>query len=199
MSRPSRLKGVAVPLTALVAVLALACPEAAAQVKPFKIVGAGVGPEGLPLPGQDPRPHWIVGVATHLGLHSGEGSVRTDAAVPDPAAGRITGEFGSGSPFVFRGWNGDELACHYGRTDFGADEPGTFELTIVDVLGDGSLVVEALWVAEFVTLPDRSTGKFAGVTGSWIMVARSAPFVLGSADPVYYWWQGEGRLRFARR
>jgi hypothetical protein len=60
-------------------------------------------------------------------------------------------------------------------------------------------VVEALWIAEFVTLPDQSTGKFAGVTGSWIMVARSAPFVLGSADPVYYWWQGEGRLRFARR
>ena len=97
------------------------------------------------------------------------------------------------------GANGDKLACHYGRTDSGASEPGTFELTIVDVLDDGSLVVEALWIAEFVALPDECTGKFAGVTGSWIMYARSEPFVLGSDDPVYYWWEGEGRLRFARR
>lgn len=33
--------------------------------KPFKIRGAGVGPEGLPLPGQDARSHWVEGNATH--------------------------------------------------------------------------------------------------------------------------------------
>jgi hypothetical protein len=38
-------------LIALVAVFVLACPPAHAQVKPFKITGSGVGPNGLPLPG----------------------------------------------------------------------------------------------------------------------------------------------------
>ena len=124
-------------LTAVVALLAVSCGSAQAQVKPFKITGAGVGPAGLPLPGQDPRPHWIVGVATHLGLHYGEGTVRTDSAVPDLANGKITGEFGSGSPFEFVGANGDKLVCHYGRTDFGASKPGSFELTILDIQADG--------------------------------------------------------------
>ena len=40
------------------------------------------------------------------------------------------------------------------------------------------------------------TGKFAGVTGSWVMVARSEPFVLGSDDPVAYSWEGQGQLTF---
>src|SRR5262249_4380782 len=60
MIRSSRLKVVWAPLAALVVLLALACGGAQAQVKPFKISGAGVGPLGLPLPGQDPRPHWAV-------------------------------------------------------------------------------------------------------------------------------------------
>ncbi len=151
------------PLT-LLAVFALASAPVQAQVKPLKVVGAGVGPDGLPLPGQAPRSHWIVGTATHLGKHYGEGTVRTDTAEFQPN-GTITGEFGSGSPFVFVGANGDKLACYYGRTDFGASEPGTFTLTIVDVLGDGSLVVEALWIAEFVVQPELSNGKFAGGRG----------------------------------
>ena len=45
--------------------------------------------------------HWIVGEATHLGRHYGEGTVRTDSAAFDPATGTIVGQFGSGSPFVF--------------------------------------------------------------------------------------------------
>jgi hypothetical protein len=178
--------------------LLIAQDSAHAQLKPFKVRGAGVGTLGLPLPGQDPRPHWIVGQATHLGRHYGEGAVRTDTAEFDPESGKITGEFGSGAPFVFIGANGDELVCHYGRTDFGASQPGTFELTIVGVLDDGSLVVEALWIAEFVPLSDECTGKFAGITGSWIMFASSEPFVLGSNDPVHYQWEGEGALRFAQ-
>jgi hypothetical protein len=184
------------PLLA-VAALAFASGNAQAQNQAFKITGAGVGPSGLPLPGQDPRPHWIVGVATHLGLHYGEGTVQTDSAAFDPNTGKIAGEFGSGSPFVFRGANGDKLVCHYGRTDFGASKPGTFELTIVDVTAEGYPIVEALWIAEFVPQPKECTGKFAGVTGSWIMYARSAAFVLGSDDPVVYSWEGEGRLTFA--
>jgi hypothetical protein len=198
MARPSLLKGVAAPLAALLAVLALAAQKADAQDRPFKITGAGVGPDGLPLPGQPAREHWVVGVATYLGRHTGDGTVRTDSAALDPATGHITGEFGSGGPFVFTGANGDELTCYYGRTDFGAGKPGTFDLTIVDVLGDGSLVVEALWIAEFVVQPDLGTGRFAGVTGGWVMYARSEPFVLGSSDPVYYSWRGEGTLTFPK-
>src|SRR5438270_7229892 len=171
-----------VTLAALLASLWVASAPAQAQVvKPFKITGGGVGPTGLPLPGQAPRPHWIVGEATYLGRHYGEGTIRTDSAVFDPGTGTIVGQFGSGSPFVFVAANGDRLVTWYGRTDHGAGQPGTFELTILGFQGV-SPVVEALWVAEFVVVPDASTGKFAGATGSWVMVARSEPFVLFSDD-----------------
>jgi hypothetical protein len=97
---------------------------------------------------------------------------------------------------VFTGANGDQLVCWYGRTDHGASEPGTLVLTILDVLADGSLVVEAEFIAEFVPVPEACTGKFAGVTGSWIMYAFSEPFVLGASDPVNYTKSGEGKLTF---
>jgi hypothetical protein len=168
---------------------------AQAQVeKPFKITGEGIGPTGVPLPGQPARPHWIIGEATHLGRHYGEGKVQTDSAMP-PSDGAITGEFGSGAPFVFEGADGDLLVCEYGRTEFGAEQPGFFELTILGV-EDGALIVEALWIAEFVPVSDACTGKFAGVTGGWIMFAESEPFVLGSNDPIFYSWEGEGSLVF---
>jgi hypothetical protein len=102
----------------------------------------------LPLPGQDPRSHSSVGVATHLGLYYGDGTVQTDSATFDPDTGHITGEFGSGSPYVFTAANGDKLVCWYGRTAYGAKQPGTFDLTIVDVLDNGDLVVEAEFIAE---------------------------------------------------
>ncbi len=178
--------------------LVLTQSQAEAQVKPFKIIGAGVGPKGLPLPGQPPRPHWAVGVGTHLGTYYGNGEVETDSAVPQPD-GTITGEFGAGAPFVFAGTNRDKLVCWYGRADHGASQPGTFVLTILEVRADGSLVVEAAWIAEFVAVPDASTGKFAGVTGSWVMYAYSEPFVLGSSDPVGYWWEGQGTLTFPKK
>ena len=172
--------------------------EAKSQVtKPFKITGSGVGPLGLPLPGEPARPHSIVGNATHLVRHTGAGSVRTDSAVFNPDTGTIQGEFGSGDPFVFTAANGDQLVCHYGRTDKGATEPGTFELTIVGATDDGHLIVEALFIAEFVVQPE-STGKFAGATGSWIMYARTEPFILGTSDPVIYSWEGEGTLTFQK-
>jgi hypothetical protein len=187
------------PLAALVVTLIVAGPPSRAQVvKPFQIRGEGVGPLGLPLPGQDPREHWIIGEATHLGRHAGEGTVRTDSADFDPDTGQIVGQFGGGSPFVFVGANGDRLVTWYGRTDHGASEPGSFALTILGATGDGALIVQALWIAEFVAVPEESTGKFAGVTGSWVMIARSEPFVLGSDDPVAYSWEGQGWLTFRR-
>lgn len=184
-------------VAALVALSALACASAQAQVKPFKITGGGIAPLGLPLPGQDARQHWSVGTATHLGKYTGDGTVATDSAGPGPAPGTISGEFGSGSPYVFTAANGDKLVCVYGRTAFGAAEPGTFELTIVGV-EDGNLIVTAEFVAEFVVQPDDCTGRFAGTTGSWIMYASTEPFVLGSDDPIAYTWEGEGELTFAK-
>jgi hypothetical protein len=188
---------VAVSLAALLVTLALAPAAVEAQVEPFRIRGEGVGPEGLPLPGEDPRPHWIIGNATHLGLHHGEGSVRTDTADFSDFPNTISGEFGSGDPFVFVAANGDKLACHYGRTDKGASQPGTFVLKIVGFSDRGlGLIVEAAWIAEFAVQTEQCTGKFAGVKGSWVMFAFSEPFVLGTNDPVYYGWEGEGELRF---
>jgi hypothetical protein len=177
--------------------LALAVNSAEAQEKPFKIIGAGVGPHGLPLPGEPARPHWAVGTATDLGWYYGDGEVETDSAAPQPD-GTITGTFGSPVPFVFTGADGDRLVCYYGNTDQGASTPGTFVLTILDVQADGSLVVEAAWIAEFVPVSAACTGKFAGVTGSWVMYAYSEPFVLGSSDPVAYWWEGQGTLNFRK-
>jgi hypothetical protein len=185
----------AAPMAALASLLFLAGSPAHAQVpRPFRIIGAGVGPEGLPLPGEAPRPHWAIGEATQLGSYYGEGTVATDSAAFDPATGHIKGTFGSGSPFTFFGGHGDRLVCQYGRTAYGASQPGTVDLTILGSTPDGQPIVQALWIAEFVPQPDLCTGKFAGVTGNWIMVAHSAPFVLGSDDPAFYWWQGEGTL-----
>lgn len=177
---------------ALAALVAAAAP-AQAQLKPFKISGEGVAPLGLPLPGQEARPHWIVGNATHLGLHKGKGTVRTDTAFPQPD-GRIIGTFGSGMPFVFVAANGDKLACHYGRADKGASTPGTFQLIPVPALGPG--VYRAEFIAEFVPQPGLCTGRFAGVSGKWTMYAATEPFVLGSTQPGRYWWHGEGALLF---
>lgn len=185
-------------LVALVGILGQAGQKAGAndkQKKSFAIAGIGVGPNGLPLPGQEPRSHWIIGVASYLGLHVGEGTVRTDNASPQ-ANGTITGEFGSGDPFVFVGANGDKLVCYYGRTDQGADNPGTFVLTPVTDGSDGMFT--AAWIAEFVVVSDASTGTFKNVEGSWIMYAYSAPFLLGSSEPIVYWWEGHGTLEFPK-
>jgi len=211
MIRKVRCVSVAASLAILLVALISPTPSAEAQVvKPFKISGAGVGPIGLPLPGQDARPHWIVGNGTHLGRHDGDGFVQTDTALPrfdaDGNFTGFTGEFGSGIdadgnplPFEFRKANGDKLVCMYGRTAFGASVPGTFELNLVGVLADGSLLVEALFIADFVPMSDLCTGDFAGASGSWVMIARTLPFALGSTDPVYYSWEGNGVLTFQQK
>jgi len=183
---------VAAGLTFCALALVLAPNQAEAQCKPFKIIGGGIAPNGLPLPGEPGRPHWAVGFATDLGFYYGEGEVQTDTANPPQRDGTITGEFGSPVPFVFTGENGDSLACYYGRTKFGAKQPGTFTLVPVPDLGAGWYV--AHFVAEFVPYDPECTGKFKGVSGSWIMYATSEPFVLGSSDPIGYTWEGEGAL-----
>lgn len=184
----------------LVALAVLVAPRGAAlakAAKPFKITGGGVAPEGLRPPGETTT-HLIEGHATHLGKHSGIGTFDIDTFVPDdpflPTS--ISGTFASADPCVFVAANGDQLVCYYGRTDKGASEIGTFKLTVVGVTEDLQLIVEALFIAEFVPQPELSTGRFAGTTGGWIMYATTEPFVLGSSDPVDYAWEGQGSLTF---
>src|SRR2546430_14569713 len=122
MFRNAWLKPVVVSLAALAAVLSLPCPRAEAQVKPFKVVGEGVA-DYIPFQLNDPVFHFAVGVGTDLGKYYGEGKV-----VLDRFTSATTAEFSSAVPFVFVAANGDRLACHYGRTDFGAAQPGKVQL-----------------------------------------------------------------------
>jgi hypothetical protein len=90
-------------------------------------------------------------------------------------------------------WNSRRSAITavvYGRTDFRASEPGTLTLVPVPALGQGVYV--AFWVAGFVPYLPLCTGKFARVTGGWVMYAMFDPFVLGSDEPIGYGWVGEG-------
>jgi hypothetical protein len=167
--------------------------EAQAQTRPFKIIGAGVAPDGIPLPGGS-GPHSSAGYGAYLGTYTGEGEEETLTATFNDD-GTITGTFQSPVPFVFTGANGDQLACYYGNPDFGAETVGTFTLVPVPGL-DGWFV--ALFVAEFVPYAPDCTGIFAGVSGGWIMYATTAPFPLGSTDPVDYSWEGSGSLTFSR-
>ena len=179
-------------MAAVVATLSMLSYDAQAQVKPFKIKGEGVASEGLPLPGQPARPHTSVGNATHLGKYHGAGSIKTITVVPQ-LDGSFTGTFGSGQPFVFTGANGDILSCNYGRTDHGASTPGTFTLIPV---GDGLHM--AFFIAEFVPISAACTGKFKGVTGSWVMYAATEPFALGTSGSIEYSWEGSGELTFKK-
>lgn len=175
----------------VLAALALAAlgPTAAAQTKPFSIIGVGYGPQGINLPAPYgsglATPHWAVGVGSYLGPYGGLGSVQ--AKTFDPATG--SGTFWSGSPFVFVGADGDKLVCDYGHTN-GATATGTYQITPQE---DGRIVVEFL--APFVPTA-QSTGKFKGVTGSWLMYAVTEPFVPG--DPFAYAWIGSGLLKFKK-
>jgi hypothetical protein len=182
-----------VALSLLLSGLLLFAGSAQAQVtKPFKVSGGGLAPDGLSFLTY----HWAVGQATHLGQYAGEGNFDIYTLNPPDAdhPNSFTGTFGSHDPFVFTAANGDELVCYYGRDDKGADGAGTFELTIVGVTEGGGLIVDAVFIAEFVAQPVESTGRFAGATGGWIMYAETEPFVLGSTDPVEYSWEGEGEL-----
>lgn len=165
-----------------------------AQVEiPFRISGGGIAPVGLPraIGDENAKPHFATGVATHLGRYSGGGMLKLDSI-------GFSGEFGSAEPFIFTAANGDKLATHYGNKDFGAESPGAYSLTLLGGTPESPLV-SAVFIAEFVVQPNESTGRFAGATGSWIMIARTGPFRLFSNEPIPYTWEGEGRIRMRRR
>ena len=176
-------------LAAVAAALLLAS-SAAAQTKPFSVIGAGYAPEGINLPAPFgsgvPTPHWSVGLGSYLGAYTGQGTVKAETF--DPATGG--GSFGSGVPFEFTGADGDKLVTTYGRSPTGA-ATGEYQIT---QLPDGRIVVEFL--AEFVPVTAQCTGKFTGVTGGWLMYAFTEPFFPG--DPFAYAWIGSGSLTFPR-
>src|SRR5437868_2174793 len=140
------------PLAAVLAFSFLGREAMQADVA-FKISGEGAGLTGLPLPGQPARSHQTVGHATHLGRYTADGTVQTDSATFDPSigpAGGFVGEFGSGTPYVFTAADGSQLSTWYGRTDHGAQNPGTFTLTILGPgVGGLGVTVQAAWIAEF--------------------------------------------------
>jgi hypothetical protein len=191
MYRTSRLSSVAVALAALAAIITLTPSQAEAQVKPFKITGGGLVPGGISLIPGVPAYHNATGVATELGAYSGEGWFTLLGFT-----GPLTAEFSSAPDFVFTAANGDQLAFTYGDVGNGAGEPG--EVTLYPV-GDGSFI--AVFVAEFNPVQEKSTGRFAKVTGgSFIMVATSEPFFLLGTEttPFAYSWQGSGTLTFKK-
>jgi hypothetical protein len=186
MFRNSRLNTVVVPLTALVAVLTLACHEAKAQVEPFKVTGGGIV-DYVPLLVDTPVFHFAIGNATKLGQYYAEGKFQLLEFTSPTSA-----DFSSTVPCVFTAANGDKLAFHYGRTDFGAAAPGN--VVLVPAAG-GKFI--AVFTAEFNPVLGASTGRFAKVVdGSFIMIAITEPFVLGP-NPVAYTWKGDGWLKFA--
>ena len=129
MIRTFRPKYVALVAFAVAAIASVVAPSVA-TAKPFFVAGTGVAPRSIPLPGENPRPHLILGIASNpLGLHTGRGAVRT-LSVDEVTPASISGTFESGAPFVFRALNGDRFVTHYGRTDKGADEVGTYTLKI---------------------------------------------------------------------
>jgi hypothetical protein len=167
------------------AVVLSAGGTSSAQVKPFKVSGAGVV-DYIPFPGDDPPLHWAIGNATHLGKYYCEGFVRTDAFT-----GPTTADFSSAAPCVFTSADGDELAFHYGHGPLG---PGRVELFDA---GGGKFFT--IWVAEFNPIPELCTGRFSKVIGgSFTMIAITEPFVLGAADPVAYAWSGTGKIEFGK-
>lgn len=192
MFRNSRLNWVVGPLTALVAVLTLACQTANAQVKPFKVTGGGPAPKGLSIFGAD-SPHSATGNATELGKYSGDGIANVLTFDPETGSGTFHGFF------IFVAANGDELAFTYGDTDNGAAQVGEFQL-----YDAGGGKVKAVFIAEFNPIPELCTGRFKDVIdGSFIMVAVTKPFALdvdanGFSPPFNYTWEGEGWIEFKK-
>jgi len=189
MTRASGLGRFKLVLATLAAALIVSCNTADAQVKPFKVTGAGIV-DYVPLTPGVPVYHFAIGEATELGKYFGEGQVQLEFFT-----GPTTAAFSSASPFVFAAANGDKLAFTYGDTDNGAQQPGQVELTYA---GDGKFV--ATWLAEFNPLIAECTGRFSSVIGgSFMMLAVTEPFELGATDPVYYEWQGEGWIEFKKK
>lgn len=180
-----------IAFVSLFTTLTLAPQIASAQVKPFKIVGSGIADE-IPLNTDQVEAHTSVGVATHLGAHTGQGELKLGELLSN-TSNSVTYAFSSNVPYVFKAANGDKLACTYGLD--GTIVPGKVELFFID-----PTTAYAVFVAEFNPVPALCTGRFAKVKkGSFFMTAVTEPFDLRTPVNVRYSWEGEGTLEFAKR
>ena len=189
MIRKLRCNSVVSSLVIALALIVLVSSQAQAQVvKPFKINGEGTA-DYIPVVPFVPVHHNATGEATELGHYHGNGFYQLLGFT-----GPTSGIFDSAVPFIFVAANGDELAFTYGDMTNGAAEAGQ-----VSLYPAGKGLVFAVWVAEFNPVPALCTGRFANViTGSFIMIAVSDPFVLGGSDPVDYSWSGQGTITYSK-
>lgn len=165
---------------AITAIIALTSTAAKAEVKPFKVTGAGTADHVPAFPG-DEATHWAEGQATELGEYYCESVVRLDDFTSP-----TTGDFSNAAPCVFTAANGDKLVFNYA---------GKVEL----IPSDGEGVFVAKWTATFTPDVALCTGRFASVVGgSVVIVAITDPFEFGEHD-VPYSWSGEGWIEFAKK
>lgn len=157
---------------------------------PFKIDGGGPAPSGLPLFPGGTAPHSATGNATHLGKYTGDGTFEL-GSLTISQTGEVTATF-QGS-FIFVAANGDKLATRYG-TGFNGTFTGRLN-------ADGTAVVGGTFDAIFTVDGANSTGRFAGASGSWRMIAHATiPLIPNSpfSAPFNYTWSGEGSVTFAK-
>jgi hypothetical protein len=182
-------------LFAFALVLALSQGAAQAQVvKPFQISGGGPAPAGISLIPGVTAFHYATGHATDLDEYSCVGMFTLLPLAPPPGA---TAAFSSAPYCFFTAKDGDVLACTYGDVNNGAAEPG--KVTLSPPNKDGRQT--AVFIAEFNPVPALCTGRFANVTGgSFLMVAKSAPFTIVGTQttPFNYTWEGKGSLEFSK-
>jgi hypothetical protein len=180
-------------LAVLVTTVVIAVGSANAQVKPFKVSGGGPAPNGASIFGAD-SPHSATGNGTQLGKYSGDGIFNALSFDATTLSGTFHGTF------TFVAANGDKLACTYGETANGADQPGTYQV----VPADGGKVI-IIFLAEFNPVPIACTGKFKDVVdGSFLMLAVTEPIDLsidanGFTPPFHYDWMGDGWLEFKKK
>jgi hypothetical protein len=176
-----------------------------AQAQPFQMAGWGMAPEGISL--AEPKPHWSVGGGNILGPHTGQGSIKI---ISPPVPGfdskgnlvSLTANFTSGpaTGYTFVTRNGN-LATDYGVGPSVAGVPGVVVLRVLRNEG-ATLLVRAHFLANFEIDPNKSTGRFQGCSGRWLMDAKSTrPFRLnlatGTSEPFRYIWRsrpGTGTL-----
>jgi hypothetical protein len=161
------------------------------KARPFAITGGGPAPQGLPLAPHVLAPHSATGVASFLGSYTGSGTFEQEALAISPT-GDVTLNFQG--TFTFVAANGDKLVTHYG-TGFTGKLTGHLS-------ADGTAVVGVQFDAIFTVDGAQSTGRFAGASGSWRMIAHADSVSLVSTVPGFtapfdYTWTGGGTIVFA--
>jgi hypothetical protein len=164
------------------------------KAQPFAITGEGPAPQGIALAPGVSAPHSATGTASFLGKYTGSGTFEHDPLVINPTTGVVTANF-QGS-FTFVAANGDKLVTHYGT---GYTGKLTGQLS-----ADGTTIVSVQFDAIFTIDGAASTGRFAGASGSWRMIAHAsnvslAGMVPGNTAPFDYTWTGGGTITFAHR